>query len=532
MKFGEFPLDEAVGGVLAHSLVLGDGKRLRKGLLITTDYADTMRQAGLGSVVVAMPEPGDVLEDDAAAAIARNFTGYGLRLDDARTGRVNFYADANGILRVNKGMIDAINRIDPGIAFSTLPDFAEVNEGRMIATVKIIPYAIAHTALDQINDFNPGDAISVLPYQSRKIGLIFTEVAATKPSVLDKTRKVLERRLALSEAKIVSERRINHGVLETSTAVQELAQSSDLVILFGASAISDRNDVIPAAVEMAGGTIIRFGMPVDPGNLLLLAEHAGTPVVGAPGCARSPAENGFDWVLQRLLADIPISSDDLSEFGVGGLLMETGARPHPREDNRKNKGKSVAVVLAGGQSRRMGAENKMTVPVHGKAMVRHVVEAALSSSIEEVLVVTGHAPEEVKSALDGLSARFVHNADYIDGLSSSLRCGIGAAREGDFDCALVLLGDMPFISPEMLNKMNSAFAGDPSKILLATAHGKRGNPVLWPARFFDELMQIKGDVGARHIIGQHDDFVMEIELGEAAGIDLDTPDALSTFSEN
>ena len=109
-----------------------------------------------------------------------------------------------------------------------------------------------------------------------------------------------------------------------------LKNQPELIIIFGASAITDRRDVIPAALEKQGGTITQFGMPVDPGNLLLIGKIGAVDILGAPGCARSPAENGFDWVLDRLLADIPVSAHDIRRMGVGGLLMEIVQRGHPR----------------------------------------------------------------------------------------------------------------------------------------------------------------------------------------------------------
>ena len=105
-----------------------------------------------------------------------------------------------------------------------------------------------------------------------------------------------------------------------------------MAIIFGASAIADRRDVIPSALETIGGRVEHFGMPVDPGNLLLIGTARGHPIIGAPGCARSPKENGFDWVLIRLLAGLPVTREDISSLGVGGLLMEIIARPQPRDE--------------------------------------------------------------------------------------------------------------------------------------------------------------------------------------------------------
>ncbi len=168
------------------------------------------------------------------------------------------------------------------------------------------------------------------PYRPLRVGVISTLLPGLKPSVVNKTLGVLEARLAPARARLVEDRRCAHetdALVETLRAVEGRC---DVVIVFGASAITDRRDVIPAALEAAGGRIEHFGMPVDPGNLLLLGDLNGKPVIGAPGCARSPKENGFDWVLGRVLAGVPIRRADIQAMGVGGLLMEIDSRPQPR----------------------------------------------------------------------------------------------------------------------------------------------------------------------------------------------------------
>ena len=147
-------------------------------------------------------------------------------------------------------------------------------------------------------------------------------------------------------------------------------------------------------------------MPVDPGNLLVLGELGGTPVLGAPGCARSPKENGFDWVLQRMLAGIEVTPQDVSGMGVGGLLMEIVSRPQPREGVVETGSKKVAaLVLAAGQGRRMGGPNKLLSTVNGKPLVRIAAEAALKSKAASVTVVTGHRKDDVETTLRGLECQ-------------------------------------------------------------------------------------------------------------------------------
>ena len=163
-----------------------------------------------------------------------------------------------------------------------------------------------------------------------RIGVVSTTLPGLKPSIVAKTLRVLEARLKPTGARIVAQEIVPHEVGPLAKALGRLIDGSDALIAFGASAITDRRDVIPAAIEAIGGRIERFGMPVDPGNLLLLAERHGIPIIGAPGCARSPKENGFDWVLQRVLAGVPIRDADIRAMGVGGLLMEIASRPQPR----------------------------------------------------------------------------------------------------------------------------------------------------------------------------------------------------------
>ena len=529
MKFGPLKPDEAVGGILAHSLALPSGKRLRKGLVIDEATVELLKNENISEITIAMAEAGDMGENEAAQLIAAQFSGTDIRIDAPSTGRVNLFADTNGIFNVSREIIDQVNAIDSAITIATLPDYSEVNSGRMIATIKIIPYCVAGESVETILSLNLTNALRMSAFEPLKVGLIATKLPQLKSTTMDKTRNLLDRRLSASGSSIVTEERVAHDAESVAQAIEKLEPLCDMLIVFGASAISDESDCIPVAIEQAGGEITRFGMPVDPGNLMLLAKLGDKPVIGAPGCARSPAENGFDWILARLLAGMEISSAEIAGLGVGGLLMETGSRPHPRNQKEVNTGKTAILIMAAGQSRRMGDDNKMTVEVKGKPMLRHVAEAAISSNAKSVSVVTGFAPEEAKKVLSGLDVAYIHNPDFEDGLSTSIRAGI-AAISSDVDHVIILLGDMPFVTSEMIDRMIGESRDHPHNIVMATNNGKRGNPVLWPKAFFEELQQIEGDVGARHIIGANAERVSEVEIGNAAELDLDTRELINQFN--
>lgn len=331
MKFGQVLVEEAIGALAAHS-VRADGIAVKKGTVITTDIAMRLRQAGVETLIAARFEPGDIAEDEAASRLAHGLAGNHIAVEAPFTGRSNLYAEAAGVLVIDAEAIHGLNAVDEAMTAATLPAYKPVVSGEMVGTVKIIPYAIPDSLLQRGIDKAGKGALRVAPYTRRSVCVVSTVLPGLKPSVIDKTLAVLGRRLEPTHAQVVQESQVPH---EAATLAEELAAQAsgdaELIIVFGASAIADRRDVIPSAIEMAGGQVEHFGMPVDPGNLLLVGSIAGKPVIGAPGCARSPKENGFDWILHRLLADVPVTRADIMSLGVGGLLMEIVSRPQPRE---------------------------------------------------------------------------------------------------------------------------------------------------------------------------------------------------------
>lgn len=332
MKFGEVPLEEAEGGMLAHTTDVVGG-RLKKGRVLDRSDIIALSSERQRTVVIARLDDGDVAENEAARRVAAALVNANtnLRAGEAFTGRVNIYATTKGCFLAQKESVDILNRVDPAITLATLGDCTLVDAGRMVATVKIIPFAVAKPSLTAAETACSRTSINVVTPVVRRVGLVSTCLPSLKVSVMDKTRQTLADRLMQQGAALTSEMRVEHKVLVVAAAILDESRNCDLVIVFGASAIVDEGDVVPAAIREAGGQLHRFGMPVDPGNLLLTGTVATTAVIGAPGCARSPMENGFDWVLRRVVHGVPIHSINMSAMGVGGLLMEITERPQPRD---------------------------------------------------------------------------------------------------------------------------------------------------------------------------------------------------------
>jgi molybdenum cofactor cytidylyltransferase len=530
MKFGPVAPAQALGGTAVHTIRQG-ALVLKKGTVIGAKEVAALKQAGIAAIVVARLEPGDVSEDDAAAEIAAAVAGPGVRVDRAFTGRCNLFAESAGVLVVDKDAIDRLNRIDEAITFATLPAYKPVVEGEMIATVKIIPFAVAAAPRDAALALATATKpiMRVAPYRIRKLGIVSTMLPGLSPKIVDKTLKVTGERIAPAGAKIVAERRVPHDQAALAEAIEEvLNDGAELVIVFGASAIADRRDVIPTAIEAVGGRIEHFGMPVDPGNLMLVGSARSRPIIGAPGCARSPKENGFDWILMRMLAGLPVGREDITGLGVGGLLMEIVTRPQPRVEPVAAGKRIAAVVLAAGRSTRMGGPNKLLAELGGKPLVRIAAEQALASRANPVIVVTGHERERVEAALADLDVHIVHNPNYADGLGTSLRAGV-AAVPAEADGVIVCLGDMPQVTAGLIDRLIAAYDAEKGALVIApTRGGQRGNPVLWARRFFPDLMAIAGDVGARNVLANYGEAVVEVPVSESGPfLDIDTPDALS-----
>ena len=325
MIFAELPLDEVEGAMLAHSIDLA-GRRHPKGTVVTAELAAAARAAGLERLWIARLEPGDVPEDEAAAAIAGRLQGEGVRAEAPSHGRVNLHAASNGLLQLDPVAISRANAASDAVGISTLPPNTPVSAGDLVATVKLIPYALPAAGLQALL----GDYLAPIGVRRWRAGqaaqLIQTRLAATAPKMLAKTAEVTRARLAQLDVAMAEIPALAHDVDALAQAIS--ASNAPLLLIAGATATSDRRDVIPAAIEAAGGELIRVGMPVDPGNLLVLARLRGSILIGLPGCARSPKRNGLDLVLERWAAGLEISSADVAAMGVGGLLEESG-RPVP-----------------------------------------------------------------------------------------------------------------------------------------------------------------------------------------------------------
>ncbi len=563
MIFGPTPLADAPGAVLAHTQRCG-AHVLRKGLVLDDAALALLRDHGHDTVIAARLEPGDVGEDAAADRLAEALLSPLVGRTRASTGRVNLLAEAPGLLLVDAPRIHRLNAVDESLTVGTLPDATPVAARDMLATVKVIPFAVPGHTLAIAEQLarqgaapgrpGAGAALRLAPFRPLRAGLVLTELSGTRASVLDGTVEATEARVRALTGTLLPPERCAHAAGPIAAALGRLiGAGAELLLVAGASAVVDRRDVAPTGIVEAGGEILHFGMPVDPGNLLCLGRIGRLPALVLPGCARSPRLNGIDWALWRIFAGVPVDAAWIARTGVGGLLKEADARPlprirasgpmadppaginlpgnaapSPRPAAPRARPRVAAIVLAAGRSSRMAPRNKLLIAgAGGQAMVTRVVDHALGSAARPVLVVLGHQAAEVEQALAGRPVRLVHAADHGDGLSASLRAGL-AALPADVDAALVCLGDMPLVTARMLDRLVEAYDPDEGRtIVLPTFQGRQGNPMLWDRRWFADIAAVTGDTGARQLLAARAEHAAEVEIGEDAVLrDFDTPASL------
>ena len=537
MKFGTIPIAEALGAILAHSL-RAEARTIKKGRVLVSADLSALSAAGHKTIMAARLEPGDVGEDDAARALAAASAGEHVEASRASNGRSNLIARARGLAILDRAQVERVNAVDEGMTVATLEPFAVVEPGDLLATVKVIPFAVPKATLADClgHAEDPGALVRIAAFRSKRVGLLQTVLPGFKQSLIDKMLAVTSERIEGLGGELIDARVCEHDEAAVAEALKlSTANDCEILLVLGASAVVDRRDTVPAAILRAGGEVRHLGMPVDPGNLMLLAGLGKTVVLGLPGSARSPRLHGFDWVLRRLFAGTGLSGSDLTQMAVGGLLKDIPGRPMPRRISApmgrpRHEPRIAALVFAAGQSRRMGRINKLLAKIDGAAMVRRVVDAVTASNARPVLVVTGHQSKRVRDALKGCPVEFVDNPDFGEGISASLRHGLAALPE-DVDGVLICLGDMPRVSAGTLNRLIDAFDPEEADTICVPVHrGKRGNPVLWTRRYFAEMREIAGDVGAKHLIGKYSGALREVEMSEEGVlIDVDSPDALAAL---
>lgn len=351
MKFGAVPLNQAEGKILGHNIAGPNGRRVfRKGRPLSDKDVAKLATLGRESVYVAEPEPGDVDENSAALRIAQAAAGKHITVSKPTTGRANLHSDTLGILRIDQERLMQVNLLD-SVTLATVDVNSVVRPKQMVATLKMISYGVSDNVVreaerisqsETIHLDRPSPIVRVDRLERKKIGMILSGSPSAEDRIVKGFDKALRQRLQSWGSDIDSVKFIpledEHGERNLAAEIAHLIKDGvEMIILAGETAIMDRHDIAPRAVERSGGRVTCFGAPVDPGNLLMLARHDETgrsvQIIGTPGCARSPKKNIVDLVIPRILAGDYLTKMDIVRMGIGGMLDDVKERGRARKLN-------------------------------------------------------------------------------------------------------------------------------------------------------------------------------------------------------
>lgn len=338
MKFGPVPLAEAAGKLLAHNLVDARGHRLLgKGRRLDAADVEKIRALGLQRVVVAAPGPHDLDENEAARRVGQAVAGAGIRLVTPGVGRANLVARHHGPVSINVPALTVLNNIDPGITLASLRNHTLAQLDELVTLVKIVPFGISEARVVDVETTarRLAPVVAQRRMLRRDVGLIISGPKRAQDRLQRAFEPPTRARLEQLGSRLSALTLAAHDAEGIASAIrQQLAANMQLLLIGSVSAIMDRDDVVPTGLRQAGGTVTHFGMPVDPGSLLLLGYVGNVPVIGAPGCIRSPRTNVIDLLLPRLLAGERLTRADLVALGHGGLLEDISERPMPRSQTK------------------------------------------------------------------------------------------------------------------------------------------------------------------------------------------------------
>ena len=325
MKISYSRTEDAVGKVLSHDVTrivkgICKGPAFKKGHVIKKEDVPLLLDIGKEHVCFLELDQGELHEDEAGLALAALAAGENLVLEGPSEGRVDLVASKNGLLKIDVEALFRLNQL-PDVIMATLHNNSPVKKGARVAGTRVIPLAVKKETLDaaeKICSAN-GPLARIIEYQPYKMGALITGREVYEGRIGDAFAPVLKEKARVFE---LAEPLIAYAPDDAGDIAAKIAemldQGCDLVVVTGGMSV-DPDDVTPAGIRLSGAKVEKYGAPVLPGAMLLMAYHGGVPVVGVPACGMFFRTTVFDLILPRLLAGEKICSADIASLGHGGF---------------------------------------------------------------------------------------------------------------------------------------------------------------------------------------------------------------------
>lgn len=327
-------VQDAIGTILSHDvtqIIPGEfkGRLFKKGHIIKEEDIEKLLSIGKEHVYVWEPVEGQLHENDAATRISNLVVGDGIKLsDEIKEGKVDFFADIDGVLKIDKSNLFKLNSVGE-IIVSTLHNNTPIKKGEKVGATRVIPLIIDEEKIITAENLIKGKIISVSEIKSKKCLLITTGNEVYKGRIKDAFLPVIKKKLGYYGSEVVRQVILPDEKERIIEEIQKgLSEGVDMIICTGGMSV-DPDDVTPTAIKECGGELVTYGSPVLPGAMFLLAYYKDTPILGVPSCAMYSKRTVLDLVLPRILSDERLTIEDIVEYGHGGLCLDCNVCTFP-----------------------------------------------------------------------------------------------------------------------------------------------------------------------------------------------------------
>ena len=318
-------VQDAIGMTLCHDITaMYDGFKgaaFKRGHVITQEDIPKLLSIGKQHVFIWEEQAGEIHEEDAARRLSQMTMVNGAHYGTISEGKIQLFADQPGMFRVDKALLEAVNRIGD-ITITTLPDHYPVKTGDRLVSMRIVPLVTEKQQIVEAEDLCRGKQLYDLrPFQPMKVGIIITGSEIYHGRIKDKFEAVARTKLAHYPADILGVRVCDDELDMIVQAGRDfIAAGADLLVFSGGMSV-DPDDLTPSAIRAMGADIVSYGVPSQPGNMTLVAYLGHTALLGVPGAAISRPTTMFDVLLPQIFSGDPLTKDDLLRLGEGGLCQ-------------------------------------------------------------------------------------------------------------------------------------------------------------------------------------------------------------------
>lgn len=318
-------IQDAIGMTLCHDITaMVDGFKgaaFKRGHVITQEDIPKLLDIGKQHVFIWEENAGEIHEEDAARRLSQMTTVDGAHYGSVSEGKIQLFADQDGMFRVDKALLAAVNRIGD-ITITTLPDHYPVKAGDRLASMRIVPLVTEERQIAEAEALCAGKQLYDLrPFKPLKVGIIITGSEIYHGRIKDKFERVARAKLAHYPAEILGVHVCDDELdMIVGAGRALLAEGAELLIFSGGMSV-DPDDLTPSAIREMGAEIISYGVPSQPGNMTLVAYLDQAALLGVPGAAISRPTTMFDVLLPQIFCGDPLTKDDLIRLGEGGLCQ-------------------------------------------------------------------------------------------------------------------------------------------------------------------------------------------------------------------